>query len=139
NARAAADRENVEILNYSVIYKAMDDLRDAMEGLLDPEEVEDAVGEVEVRAIFRASKIGVIAGCMVTSGKVTRGAKLRLIRDGKVVTETRIDSLKRFNDDVREVATGFECGITLVGTQDVREGDVFEVFATRKVDRVLAK
>ncbi|MCW2957798.1 MAG: infB, partial [Solirubrobacterales bacterium] len=139
DARAAADREGVEILNYSVIYKAMDDLRDAMEGMLDPEEVEDAVGEVEVRQIFRASKIGIIAGCMVTSGKVTRGAKLRVVRDGRVVTETKIDSLKRFNEDVREVASGFECGITLAGTQDIQEGDVFEVFATRKVDRVLAR
>ncbi len=139
DARAAADREGVEILNYSVIYKAMDDLRDAMEGMLDPEEVEDAVGEVEVRQIFRASKIGLIAGCMVTSGKVTRGARLRVVRDGRVVTESKIDSLKRFNEDVREVAAGFECGITLAGTQDIQEGDVFEVFATRKVDRVLAR
>ncbi|MCW3015453.1 MAG: translation initiation factor, partial [Solirubrobacterales bacterium] len=139
DARAAADREGVEVLNYSVIYKAMDDLRDAMEGMLDPEEVEDTVGEVEVRQIFRASKIGIIAGCMVTSGKVTRGAKLRVVRDGRVVTETKIDSLKRFNEDVREVASGFECGITLAGTQDIQEGDVFEVFATRKVDRVLAR
>ncbi len=138
-ARAAADREGVEVLNYSVIYKAMDDLRDAMEGLLDPEEVEDTVGEVEVRQIFRASKVGLIAGCMVTSGKVTRGARLRVVRDGTVVTESRIDTLKRFNDDAREVASGYECGITLVGTQDIAEGDVFEVYATRKVDRVLAR
>jgi translation initiation factor IF-2 len=138
DATAAADREGVEIRTYSVIYKALDDLRDAMSGMLEPEEVEDAVGTVEVRATFKASKIGTIAGCYVTDGKVTRGAKVRLVRDGTVIYDTVIESLKRHNDDAREVAQGFECGIVLQNFQDVKEGDVLEVYATRQVERELA-
>ena len=103
-AAQLADREGVEIRTYSVIYRAIDELRDAMQGMLAPETVEDVVGNIEVRQIFRASKIGVIAGCMVTDGKVTRGAKVRLIRDGAVVHDGEIGSLRRFNEDVREVA-----------------------------------
>ena len=111
--RQLADREGVEIRTYSVIYRAIDELRDAMQGMLAPETVEDVVGNIEVRQIFRASKIGVIAGCMVTDGKVTRGAKVRLIRDGAVIHDGEIGSLRRFNEDVREVASGFECGVVL--------------------------
>jgi translation initiation factor IF-2 len=106
--------------------------------MLEPEEVEDAVGTVEVRATFKASKIGTIAGCYVTDGKVTRGAKVRVVRDGTVVYDTIIESLKRHNDDAREVAQGFECGIVLQNFQDVKDGDVLEVYATRKVERELA-
>jgi translation initiation factor IF-2 len=137
-ARHAADREGVEIRTYAVIYKALDDLRAAMEGMLEPEEIEETVGEVEVRQIFRASRVGTIAGSYVTDGKITRGAKARVIRDGTVIYDTTIDGLKRFNDDVREVAAGFECGITLANFQDIKEGDVFEVYETRQVDRELA-
>ena len=114
-ARQLADREGVEIRSYSVIYRAIDELRDAMQGMLAPEEVEEAVGSLEVRATFRASKIGVIAGCMVTDGHVTRGAKARLVRDGTVVYDGEIASLRRFNDDVREVQSGFECGVRAQG------------------------
>nr|MBA2349192.1 translation initiation factor IF-2 [Solirubrobacterales bacterium] len=138
DARGAAEREGIEIRHYSVIYKALDELRDAMTGMLDPEEVEDTVGQVEVRAIFRASKIGLIAGSYVTEGKITRGGKVRIVRDGTVVGSSTVAGLKRFNDDAREVATGFECGITLSNFQDIKEGDVFEVYETRKVDRELA-
>ncbi len=138
NARAAAGREGVEIRSYNVIYKAIDELRAAMQGMLEPEEVEDTVGEVEVRAIFRASKIGVIAGCYVNEGKVTRGARVRLVRDGTVVYEGEVASLRRFNEDVREVLGGFECGIVLRDFADVKEGDVLEVFETRQVERQLA-
>jgi translation initiation factor IF-2 len=137
-ARQVAEREGVEIRTYSVIYKAFDDLRDAMQGLLAPEEVEETVGMAEVRATFRASRIGVIAGCMVTEGRVTRGAKVRLVRDGTVVWEGEIDSLRRHTDDVREVATGFECGIVLRNYQDVKEGDVLEVYETKQVERTLS-
>jgi translation initiation factor IF-2 len=137
DARAAAEREGVEIRGYSVIYKALDDLRDAMQGMLAPEEVEETVGTVEVRATFRASRIGTIAGCYVTDGTIRRGAKVRVVRDGTVIYDTTIDSLKRFNDDVREVATGFECGIVLANYQDVKEGDVLEAYETRKVERAL--
>jgi translation initiation factor IF-2 len=138
DARAVADREGVDIRNYSVIYKVLDELRAAMEGMLEPEEVEDAIGQVEIRQTFRASRIGVIAGSYVTDGRVTRGAKARLVRDGTIVYDGEIASLRRFNDDVREVAAGFECGILLRNFQDVKEGDVLEVYETRHVDRALA-
>ena len=128
--RQLAEREGVEIRTYSVIYRAIDELRDAMQGMLAPEEVEEAVGSLEVRAIFRASKIGVIAGCMVTDGHATRGAKARLVRDGTIVYDGEIASLRRFNDDVREVQTGFECGVVLKDYMDVKEGDVIEVYET---------
>jgi translation initiation factor IF-2 len=138
DARAVAEREGVEVRNYSVIYKVLDELRAAMEGMLEPEEVEEALGHVEVRQIFRASRIGVIAGSYITDGKVTRGARTRLVRDGTIVYDGEIASLRRFNEDVREVAAGFECGIVLRNFQDVKEGDVLEVYETRKVDRALA-
>jgi translation initiation factor IF-2 len=109
-----------------------------MQGMLEPDEVEDTVGQVEVRQTFRASRIGTIAGCFVTEGKVTRGAKVRVVRDGTVINETTIGSLKRFNEDAREVASGFECGIVLANFQDIKTGDVLEVYETRKVERALA-
>ena len=137
-AQALAVREGVEIRTYSVIYRAIDELRDAMQGLLAPETVEDTVGTVEVRAIFRASKIGTIAGSYVTDGRVTRGAKIRLVRDGTIVHTGEVGSLRRGADDVREVAQGFECGIVLANYADVHEGDVIEVFETRQVERTLA-
>jgi translation initiation factor IF-2 len=138
DAGSLADREGVEIRTYSVIYRAIDELRDAMQGLLAPEEVEETVGSVEVRALFRASRIGVIAGCYVTDGKITRGARARLVRDGTIVYEGEIASLRRFNDDVREVAAGFECGVTLKDYMDVKEGDQIEVYETRQVERTLS-
>jgi translation initiation factor IF-2 len=138
DARAAADREGVEIRHYSVIYRAIEELRSAMEGMLAPEEVEDALGSAEVRQIFRASRVGTIAGSHVTEGKITRGSKVRLVRDGTVVYDGEIASLRRFNDDVREVAAGFECGIVLRDFADIKEGDVLETYATRQVERELA-
>jgi translation initiation factor IF-2 len=137
-ARQLAEREGVQIRTYSVIYRAFDDLRDAMQGMLRPEEVEETVGEVEVRDTFRASRIGVIAGCYVTEGRITRGASVRLVRDGTVVWTGEIDSLRRHSDDVREVAAGFECGIVLRNYQDVKVGDVLEVFETKQVERQLS-
>jgi translation initiation factor IF-2 len=138
DARQVADREGVEIRSYSVIYRAIEELRAAMEGMLEPEEVEDQVATVEVRQIFRASRIGTIAGSYVTDGRVTRGAKVRLVRDGTVVYDGEIASLRRFNEDAREVASGFECGIVLRDFADVKEGDVLETYSTRKVERELA-
>jgi translation initiation factor IF-2 len=137
-ARAVAEREGVEIRGYSVIYRAIEELRAAMEGMLEPAEVEETLGQAEVRQLFRASRIGVIAGCQVTEGKITRGSKVRLVRDGTVVADTQIASLRRFNEDVREVSSGFECGITLTNFQDVKEGDVLEAYETRQVERELA-
>ena len=138
DARQVAEREGVEIRSYSVIYKAIEELRAAMQGMLEPAEVESALGQAEVRQLFRASKIGTIAGSHVSEGKVTRGAKVRVVRDGTVIQDTTIASLKRFNEDVREVAAGFECGILLANFQDLREGDVLETYETRQVERELS-
>jgi translation initiation factor IF-2 len=137
DARAAAEREGVEIRPYQVIYRAIEELRDAMQGMLAPEEVEEALGSAEVRQTFRASRVGTIAGCHVLDGKITRGAKVRLVRDGTVVYDGEIASLRRFNDDVREVASGFDCGIVLRDYADVKEGDMLETYATRQVEREL--
>jgi translation initiation factor IF-2 len=138
DARALAEREGVEIRHYSVIYRAIEELRSAMQGMLAPEEIEEALGSAEVRQIFHASRVGTIAGSHVIDGKVTRGAKSRLVRDGTVVYEGEIASLRRFNDDVREVAAGFDCGIVLRDFADVKEGDVIEAYTTRQIERELA-
>jgi translation initiation factor IF-2 len=138
DARQVADREGVEIRSYAVIYRAIEELRAAMEGMLEPEEVEEQTATVEVRQIFRASRIGTIAGSYVTDGRVTRGANVRLVRDGTVVYDGEIQSLRRFNEDAREVASGFECGIVLRDFADVKEGDMLEAYTTRKVERELA-
>jgi translation initiation factor IF-2 len=137
DARAVAEREGVEIRTYSVIYNIVEELRSAMEGLLVPEEVESTVGTAEIRATFKASRVGTIAGCYVTEGTLRRGADVRLVRDGAVIYTGRIGSLRRFQDDVREVQTGFECGVVLENYADVKEGDVIEAFETRQVEREL--
>jgi translation initiation factor IF-2 len=138
DARALADREGVEIRTYSIIYRAFEELRDAMQGMLAPEEVEETVGQVEVRAIFRASRVGTIAGSYVTEGTIRRGGKVRLVRDGAVVYDGEIASLRRGPDDVREVNAGFECGIVLQNFSDIKEGDQLEVYETRQVERTLS-
>ena len=133
-----ARSEGVEIRGYSVIYKVVEDLRDAMEGLLEPEEVEEIVGQAEVRATFKASRIGMIAGCQVTEGNMRRGGQVRLVRDGTVVYDGRIGSLRRFKEDVREVTSGLECGIVLENYADIKEGDVIEAYDTKQVEQTLA-
>jgi len=138
DARQLAEREGVEIRSYAVIYRAIDELRAAMQGMLEPAEVETTLGQAEVRQLFRASKIGTIAGSFVTEGKVTRGAKIRVVRDGTVIYDTTVESLRRFNDDAREVTSGFECGIVLANFQDLHEGDVLETYETRLQERELA-
>ncbi|MDO9407083.1 translation initiation factor IF-2, partial [Patulibacter sp.] len=137
NARRVADHEGVEIRTYDIIYRALEDLRDVMEGMLDKDEVEETVGTAEVRAIFRASKVGTIAGSYITDGRVKRNALARVLRDGETIATTKIESLKRFNEDAREVATGYECGIVLRDFEQVREGDIIEVYEKRRVDREL--
>src|SRR3954462_4688343 len=134
-ARALAERADVEIRTYRVIYQLTEDIEQALVGMLRPIETEAILGEVEVRAIFRASRLGNIAGCMVTSGVVRRGAQVRVVRDGTVIYETTIGSLRRIKDDVREVQEGFECGILLDNFNDVKEGDVLECYETRQVER----
>ena len=138
DARHIAEREGVEIRSYSVIYRAIDELRAAMQGMLEPAEVESTLGQAEVRQLFKASRIGTIAGSFVTEGKVTRGARVRVVREGTVIFDTTIDSLRRFNEDVREVSSGFECGIVLTNFQDLREGDVLETYETKQVERELS-
>jgi translation initiation factor IF-2 len=134
-ARALAERAGVEIRTYRVIYQLTEDIEKALVGMLRPIETEATLGEAEVRALFRASRIGTIAGCMVTSGLVRRGAQVRVVRDGTVIYETTIASLRRIKDDVREVQEGFECGILLENFNDVKEGDVLECYETRQVER----
>jgi translation initiation factor IF-2 len=134
-ARALAEREGVEIRTYRVIYKLTEDIEQALVGKLSPVTTEETIGEAEVRALFKVSRLGTIAGCMVTQGVVRRGARARIIRDGTVIHETSIAQLKRFKDDAREVQEGFECGILLEGFNDIKEGDVFEVYETREVER----
>jgi translation initiation factor IF-2 len=136
-ARRAADAEGVEIRTYSVIYKVTEELRAAMEGMLAPEEVEETLGAAEVLELFKASRVGTIAGCRVTDGRVVRGGEVRLVREGTVVWTGRIGSLRRFKDDVREVEEGQECGVVLEGYQDVKVGDVLEVFETKQVEKTL--
>ena len=134
-ARSLAEREGVDLRTYRVIYQLTDDIRQALVGMLAPETHEDILGEAEVRALFRASRLGVIAGSYVTSGVIRRNAQVRVIREGTVIYETTIAGLKRFKDDVREVQEGFECGILLDGFNDVKEGDVLEAFETREIER----
>jgi translation initiation factor IF-2 len=134
-ARELASREGVEIRTYDVIYKLTEDIEQALVGKLASVKTEETIGEAEVRALFRVSRLGTIAGCMVTDGVVRRNASVRVIRDSAVIYATTIAQLKRFKDDVREVAEGFECGILLDGFNDVKEGDVLEIFETREVER----
>jgi translation initiation factor IF-2 len=133
--RAVAEREGVAIRTYDVIYKLTEDIEQALVGMLTAVKTEETIGEAEVREIFRASRVGTIAGCMVTSGVIRRGAQVRVIRDSTVIYTTTIDSLKRFQDDAREVAEGFECGLHLANFDDVKVGDVLEAFETREVER----
>ena len=134
-ARVLAEREGVDIRTYRIIYQLTEDIQQALVGMLTPVQTEETLGEAEVRALFKVSRLGTIAGCMVTSGTVRRGAQVRVVRDGTVIYETTIAQLKRFKDDAREVSEGFECGILLEGFNDVKEGDVLEVYETRQIER----
>jgi translation initiation factor IF-2 len=137
DAKRAAEREGVDIRTYSIIYKITEDLRNAMEGMLEAVEVEETLGEAEIKQTFKASKVGRIAGCLVTQGKVTRTASVRLVREGTVIWEGKLGSLRRFKDNVQEVEEGQECGIVLDGYADVKEGDVLEFFQTKQVEQTL--
>ncbi|OIJ13123.1 translation initiation factor IF-2 [Anaerobacillus alkalilacustris] len=135
NAKRTADSEKVDIRLHRVIYNAIDEIEAAMKGMLDPEFEEKVIGQVEVRTTFKVSKVGTIAGCYVTEGKVTRDSTVRLIRDGIVIYEGKIDALKRFKDDVKEVATNYECGITLERFNDIKEGDIIEAYVMEEIKR----
>jgi translation initiation factor IF-2 len=136
-ARELAEKEGVDLRLYRVIYQVLDDIRSALSGMLAPEEREAELGRAEVRAVFRTPK-GVVAGCMVTHGTITRNSLARLVRDGTIIYTGRVESLRRFKDDVREVSEGYECGIGLANYQDVHDGDVIETYEVREVARTLA-
>jgi len=137
NAKELADREEIEIRTYSVIYAAIDEVKEAMEGMLSPEIKEQVIGNVEIRETFKISKVGTIAGCMVLNGKVTRNAKIRLLREGIVKYDGELESLKRFKDDVKEVTKGYECGLNIKGYNDIEVGDVLEVYEEIAVKKKL--
>ncbi|MGZ4125909.1 MAG: translation initiation factor IF-2, partial [Actinomycetota bacterium] len=136
-ARELAEREGVDVRLYRVIYDAIDDVRSALAGMLSPEQREAELGRAEVRATFRVPRLGVVAGCMVVDGTIVRNSRARVVRDGVVVYDGRIGSLRRFKDDVREVAEGYECGIAIENFQDVKEGDFIEAYEVREVARQL--
>lgn len=137
NARAIADKEEIDIRTYSIIYDAINDLKDAMEGMLSPELKEEITGTAEIREIFKVSKVGTIAGCMVTNGKIFRNSGIRLIRDGVVVFTGELASLKRFKDDVKEVSKGYDCGMQIKNYNDIKEGDIIEAFHEVEVKKKL--
>lgn len=134
-AKRAAEEENVDMRLHRIIYKVIEEIESAMKGLLDPEFEEQVIGQAEVRQTFKVSKVGTIAGSYVTDGKITRDASVRIIRDGIVIFEGELDTLKRFKDDAKEVAAGYECGITIEKFNDIKEGDIFEAFKMVEIER----
>jgi translation initiation factor IF-2 len=136
-ARKLAESSGVDIRYYNIIYEAVDEVKAALSGMLTPEKKETVLGLVEIRQIFRISKVGAVAGCMVTEGLVRRSARVRLLRDNVVIHDGELDSLKRFKDDTREVKAGFECGLSLKNYNDIKEGDQLEVYEVQEVARTL--
>lgn len=136
-ARKLAETENIDIRLYSIIYKAIEDLKLAMEGMLSPDVEEKIICNVEVRETFKISKVGTIAGCMVTDGTITRKSKVRLIRDGVVVYSGQLSTLKRFKEDVGEVKKGFECGMSIENFNDIKVGDIIEGYDNIEIKREL--
>ena len=130
-----AEAENVDMRLHRVIYNVIEEIESAMKGLLDPEFEEQVIGQAEVRQTFKVSKVGTIAGSYVTEGKITRNAGVRIIRDGIVLFEGELDTLKRFKDDAKEVAQGYECGITIEKFNDIKEGDIIEAFEMVEIER----
>ena len=130
-----AESSDVEVRTYEIIYKLLEDIEAAMLGLLSPVYEEVVTGEAEVREVFRVPRIGAVAGCYVRDGKITRGSKVRFLREGTVIWKGAINSLRRFKDDVREVAAGFECGIGLSDFQDLKDGDIIETYDEREIAR----
>ena len=136
-ARELAEQENVELRLYEVIYNVLEDVNNALVGMLKPEFEEVVTGEAEVREVFAVPRVGKVAGCIVTHGTITRGSKVRFLRDGTVIWKGAIASLRRFKEDVREVREGFECGVGLENYQDLKPGDVIETYEEREIARGL--
>ena len=137
NARKLAEQEEIDIRLYSIIYDAIEEIKSAMEGMLSPEEKEEIVATLEVREVFKVSKVGSVAGCYVKEGKITRNTKVRVIRDGIVVYTGDLGSLKRFKDDVKEVNTGYECGLNIHNFNDIKVGDIIEGYKVIEVKKTL--
>ena len=136
-ARRLAKERGVDIRTYRIIYELIDGVKEVMGGQLDPEERENVIGQVSVRRVFKSSKVGNIAGCFVDSGMVKRNAQIRLVRDGIILWQGAMDSLKRFSEDVKEVRENFECGIKLKSYEDLKENDIFEVVEIERIARTL--
>jgi len=136
-AKKLAENEGIEVKYYSIIYKAIEEIKDAMEGLLEPEIEERETATVEVREVFKITKVGTVAGCYVTSGKIFRNNKIRLVREGVVVHSGELESLKRFKDDVKDVNYGYECGISIKNWSDIQEGDIIESYEIVEIKRKL--
>ncbi|MDK2563309.1 translation initiation factor IF-2 [Romboutsia sedimentorum] len=136
-AELMGQKENVDIRSYTIIYKAIEDVQAAMTGMLDPEYRDEDTGKAEVRELFKLSGVGTIAGCYVTTGKIFRGSKIRIVRDGIIIHEGQLNALRRFKDDVKEVNTGYECGMTFVNYSDLKEGDIVEGYITKEIERKL--
>ena len=137
NARKLSEKEQVDIRFYSIIYDAINDLKDAMEGMLSVKMEEESTGEAEVRETFKISRMGTIAGCMVTSGKIFRNSKVRVVRAEEILFDGKLLSLKRFKDDVKEVAKGYDCGIQISEFNDLQEGDIIQCYQEVEVKRKL--
>ena len=136
-AEQLAEKETVDIRTYTIIYKAIEDMKAAMSGMLDPEYVDEDTGKVEIRETYKISGIGTIAGAYVISGKIYRNCKVRIVRDGIIIHEGELASLRRFKDDVKEVAQGFECGLGIVNYNDIKVGDIVEGYITKEVERTI--
>ena len=136
-ARRLAENSGVDIRYYNIIYEAVDEVKAALSGMLSPEKKEAVLGLVEIRQIYKISKVGTVAGCMVLEGVVKRGSRIRLLRDNVVIHDGELDTLKRFKDDVREVKAGFECGLSVKNFNDIKEGDQLEVYEVQEVARTL--
>ena len=138
-SREIAEKESVDIRTYTIIYDAIDDVKKALEGLLEPEFKEEITGSAIVRQVFKVTKYGTIAGSYIESGKITRNDRIRVIREGKIVYEGKLSSLKRFKDDAREVLSGFECGIGIENFNDIKVNDTFETYKTVEIKRTISK
>ncbi|MCB0458928.1 MAG: translation initiation factor IF-2, partial [Flavobacteriaceae bacterium] len=137
SARALAEKEEIDIRNYSIIYDLINDVKDAMEGMLSPEMKEEITGNAEIRETYKISKVGTIAGCMVTDGKIFRNSRIRIIRDGVVIFTGELASLKRFKDDVKEVSKGYDCGIQIKNYNDIEVNDIIEAYQEVAVKKKL--
>ena len=136
-AESLADKESVDIRTYTIIYKAIEDIQAAMSGLLDPELRDEDTGKAEIREVYKISGVGAVAGCYVTSGKIYRNCKVRIVRDGIIIQECELLALKRFKDDVKEVNNGYECGMSFVNYNDIKVGDIVEAYVQKEVKREL--